>query len=159
MELMQALQSLTHLLTQQNKMIAVAESCTGGLLSGLLTEQAGSSKWFERGFITYSNLAKQQMLAVPFVLIEQYGAVSLEVAEAMATGALKHSAAQLAISITGIAGPDGGSKDKPVGTVCFGYANSDGLIRSERCLFTGVPRDEVRRKACMHALQQAMTLL
>lgn len=159
MELIQTLYSLTNVLFTQGKMIATAESCTGGLLAGLLTEQPGSSKWFERGFVTYSNLAKQQMLEVPVHLLQQYGAVSIEVAEAMAIGAIQHSDAHIAVSITGIAGPDGGSKEKPVGTVCFGYANKEGVVRSEHCCFAGLSREQVRQKACQQALQGAITLL
>jgi len=159
MEITAALQSLTQLLVRQGMMIATAESCTGGLLAGYLTEQAGSSKWFERGFVTYSNLAKQQMLAVPAALIANYGAVSTEVAEAMAAGALKNSDAHIAVSITGIAGPDGGSKEKPVGTVCFGYADKTGVLHSERYCFADLSREQVRQQACLQAMRGIMTLL
>jgi nicotinamide-nucleotide amidase len=103
-------------------MIATAESCTGGLVAAAITSIAGSSDWFDRGFVTYSNQAKHDMLGVPLELIEQHGAVSEEVAHAMAEGALKQSVAQVAISITGIAGPSGGSAQKPVGTVWLGVA-------------------------------------
>ena len=106
-------------------MIVTAESCTGGLIAGALTENAGSSRVFERGFVTYSNEAKQEMLGVPAALLETYGAVSAEVAEAMALGALEKSRAQLAVAVTGIAGPDGGTADKPVGLVHFAVAQTE----------------------------------
>lgn len=102
--------------------ITTAESCTGGLVAKLITDLAGSSQWFERGFVTYSNLAKEQMLGVDAQLLTDCGAVSEAVAEAMAKGALSNSQAQFALSITGIAGPGGGTKTKPVGLVCFGWA-------------------------------------
>jgi len=113
---------LAQLCTTQNKQIATAESCTGGLVAKLITDRAGSSQWFERGFVTYSNLAKEQMLGVDQQLINDCGAVSESVAEAMAKGVLQYSAAHYALAITGVAGPGGGSKTKPVGTVCFAWA-------------------------------------
>jgi nicotinamide-nucleotide amidase len=106
-------------------MIVTAESCTGGLIAGALTENAGSSRVFERGFVTYSNEAKQEMLGVPAALLATCGAVSAEVAEAMALGALEKSRAQLALAVTGIAGPDGGTADKPVGLVHFALAQTE----------------------------------
>ena len=106
-------------------MIVTAESCTGGLIAGALTENAGSSRVFERGFVTYSNEAKQEMLGVPAAILAAHGAVSAEVAEAMALGALEKSSAQLALSVTGIAGPDGGTTDKPVGLVHFAVAQTE----------------------------------
>lgn len=108
-------------------MVATAESCTGGLIAGALTDVAGSSAVFERGFVTYSNEAKADMLDVPMALIEKHGAVSAEVAEAMASGALANSRAKAAVSVTGIAGPGGGSKEKPVGLVFMGIATPDGI--------------------------------
>lgn len=111
--------------TKKSLKIATIESCTGGLLAGSLTAIAGSSLVFERGFVTYSNEAKEQMVGVPADMISQYGAVSEEVARAMAIGGLTASLADIAISITGIAGPGGGSLDKPVGTVCFGVATKE----------------------------------
>lgn len=109
-------------LLEKNWQLALAESCTGGLVSQVITAIAGSSAWFDRGFVTYSNAAKTSMLAVPEVLIQTHGAVSERVAEAMASGALHHSLATISGAITGIAGPGGGSPEKPVGTVCFGWA-------------------------------------
>ena len=108
-------------------MIATAESCTGGLVAGAITSIAGSSGWFERGFVTYSDLAKEQQLGVASSTIERFGAVSEETAKAMAQGAVRGSAAQWAVAVTGIAGPDGGSPDKPVGTVWFAWAGPSHL--------------------------------
>ena len=118
----QLAQLLGSQLSQHSWSVALAESCTGGLVCASLTEIAGSSAWFERGYITYSNQAKSECLGVSAELIGSFGAVSEEVAKAMAEGALKNSASNLAIAITGIAGPTGGSPEKPVGTVCFAWA-------------------------------------
>jgi nicotinamide-nucleotide amidase len=109
-------------LSERNLTMALAESCTGGLVAAKITDIAGSSAWFERGFVTYSNEAKIEMLGVSAETLEKFGAVSEETAKEMAHGALKNSRAQVAGSITGIAGPDGGSKEKPVGTVCFAWS-------------------------------------
>lgn len=130
--------------------LSTAESCTGGLVAAACTELSGSSAWFERGFVTYSNAAKTEMLGVPAALIEAHGAVSEPVARAMAEGALRHSAAQVALSITGVAGPTGGSADKPVGTVCFAWATPAGVF-SERLHLSG-DRAAVRHAAAQHAL-------
>ena len=110
--------------------VATAESCTGGLVAGAITDVPGSSAWFDRGFVTYSNEAKQQLLGVPCALLERYGAVSEEVAQALVEGALAHSAADVAVSVTGIAGPGGATPGKPVGMVCFGFARRDGVPRT-----------------------------
>lgn len=134
--------------------IVSAESCTGGLVAACLTSIAGSSDVFERGFVTYSNEAKTELLGVRCDLIGGYGAVSVEVAEAMAKGALKHSAADIAISITGIAGPGGGSAQKPVGTICFGIA-TPGHVQTERKVFTDNGRTSIRTDA----LEEALSLL
>ncbi len=123
--------------------IATAESCTGGLVAGLLTEIAGSSDVFERGFVSYSNQAKQQLLGVPADLLARHGAVSAEVARAKAQGALEHSQAELAVAITGIAGPGGGSPDKPVGLVHIAAARGDKLVHRE-CRFGDIGRSQVR---------------
>ena len=132
--------------------IATAESCTGGLVAGALTDIAGSSAVVDRGFVTYTNEAKQQMLGVPAATLEAHGAVSRQTAEAMAKGALAHSSADLAVSITGIAGPGGGSAEKPVGLVHFGAASRDGrLIHRER-RFGDLGRYEVRRLSVLEAL-------
>lgn len=145
------IKEIATLLKEKNWQLVTAESCTGGLVASLLTEIPGSSVWFERGFVTYSNLAKEEMLSVPKQLIEEYGAVSEPVAAAMATGALKHSAGAIAVSITGIAGPDGGSIEKPVGTVCFGWAAQGMNTKVIRMQFTG-SRQEIRLAACHEAL-------
>ncbi len=140
---------------QRGIMIATAESCTGGLLSAALTEVPGSSDVFDRGFVTYSNEAKTELLGVGHALITAYGAVSPEVACAMAEGALKHSKAQLAVSITGVAGP-GGTAQKPEGMVCFGLAQSrtDGVRPSSTVVqFGALGRAEVRKASVDHAVQ------
>jgi nicotinamide-nucleotide amidase len=131
-------------------MLATAESCTGGLVAGAITAVAGSSDWFERGFITYSNDAKIEQLGVPVGTIERFGAVSAETALAMARGALSASRAQWALAVTGIAGPSGGTADKPVGTVCFGWAGP-GLADSVQRHFEG-DRATVRRASVRAAL-------
>jgi len=132
-------------------MIATAESCTGGLVAGAITSIAGSSGWFERGFVTYSDLAKEQQLGVASLTIERFGAVSEETAKAMAEGAVRGSAAQWAVAVTGIAGPDGGSPDKPVGTVWFAWAGPDHLQALKR-QFDG-DRAAVRQASVQAALE------
>ena len=134
--------------------IATAESCTGGLIAAALTAVPGSSDVVDRGFVTYSNAAKTGMLGVPAALIEANGAVSAPVASAMALGALARSDAHVAVSVTGVAGPGGGSADKPVGTVWFGLAIRDGAVTTTRCLLPG-DRDAVRGAS----VQQALRLL
>ncbi len=131
--------------------IATAESCTGGLVAGTLTAIAGSSDVLDRGFVTYSNAAKTEMLGVPAALIETEGAVSEAVACAMAEGALRHSPASLSVSITGIAGPGGGSATKPVGLVWFGLARRGGAVRTRRREISG-DRTAVRHAAVAEAL-------
>jgi nicotinamide-nucleotide amidase len=138
-------------LKQREMMVATAESCTGGLVAGALTDIAGSSAWFERGFVTYSNHAKIELLGVASDLIETYGAVSEDVARAMAEGALLESRAQVAVAITGIAGPGGGTRDKPVGTVCFAWAFMEQPVVSETMHFAG-DRAGVREQSVRHAL-------
>ena len=135
--------------------IATAESCTGGLVAALFTEIAGSSDVFERGFVTYSNEAKEDLLGVPTDLIHDHGAVSVQVAMTMADGALKHSLAQLAIAVTGIAGPGGGSAEKPVGLVWFATAVRGGETVVHRDLFGDIGRSDVR----MAAVRRALSLL
>ncbi|MES2509037.1 MAG: CinA family protein [Pseudomonadota bacterium] len=142
----------------QNKLfLATAESCTGGLISGACTDVAGSSVWFERGFVSYSNDAKSELLGVDAALIKKHGAVSEEVARAMAQGAITHSKAQVAVAVTGVAGPTGGSKDKPVGTVWFGWSVK-GMLTSECMLFAG-DRAAVRNATVTHALSRLVALL
>ncbi len=131
--------------------IATAESCTGGLIAGTLTAVAGSSDVYDRGWVTYSNEAKREQLGVPATVLEARGAVSPEVAEAMAKGALHRSKADVAVSVTGIAGPGGGSPEKPVGLVYIGLARKDGWSQVERCMFDG-DRDSVRSQTVMRAL-------
>lgn len=145
------------LLLQRQWMLATAESCTGGLIAATCTDLAGSSAWLERGFVTYSNAAKTDMLGVPPELIATHGAVSEPVARAMASGALQHSHAQVALSVTGIAGPSGGSPDKPVGTVWFGWATPGG-VWSEVQRFDG-DRATVRAATAQHSLQRLVNLL
>lgn len=159
-ELIITLHELTSFLSQYQMTVSTAESCTGGLIAGWLTELPGSSLWYERGFVTYSNLAKQEMLGVEARLIEQHGAVSDEVARAMALGALTHSAADVSLSVTGVAGPDGGNIAKPVGTVCFAWAaKKNNILHSDCCYFTGTTRQEIRQMASHHALQGLRSLL
>jgi nicotinamide-nucleotide amidase len=135
--------------------IATAESCTGGLIAGCLTAVAGSSDVVERGFVTYSNEAKTEMLGVPGELILRVGAVSEEVSRAMAEGALEHSRAQLALAVTGIAGPGGGTEEKPVGLVHLSCARQGGATRHLRRMFEG-DRDAVRTAAVETALDMAL---
>lgn len=140
---------------QRRLLIATAESCTGGWAAQVITHTAGSSAWFDRGFVTYANAAKTDMLGVRMNTIETCGAVSLETAGEMAEGALKNSNASISLAITGIAGPTGGSLDKPVGTVCFGWCMRSGdRIDTPSCecrLFSG-DRESIRRQSVIHAL-------
>ena len=146
------------LLLARNESLTLAESCTGGGLACAVTEIAGSSAWFERGFVTYSNAAKSELLGVPEITIERHGAVSEATARAMAEGALAHSPAHWAVAITGIAGPAGGSADKPVGTVCFAWAGRDlGCQAQTRC-FSG-DRSAVRAPSVASALRGLIHLL
>jgi len=138
--------------------LASAESCTGGWLGQVLTAVVGSSEWYERGFITYSNLSKNEMLQVSTVTLTQYGAVSLEVAQEMALGALKNSHAQISVAITGIAGPGGGSDIKPVGTVCFAWTLKNESMNRKQFLFKG-NREAVRQQAVKIALLGILELL
>ncbi len=133
-------------------MIAAAESCTGGMVAAAITDVPGASAVLDRGFVTYSNEAKAEMLGVPLALIAQHGAVSGPVARAMARGALDHSRADIAVSITGVAGPTGGSARKPVGLVWFGLAVKGGAVRLERRVFADADRNLVRLRATETAL-------
>jgi len=132
--------------------VATAESCTGGLVAGALTEIAGSSDVVDRGFVTYSDAAKQQMLGVPAGTIDTYGAVSRETAEAMARGALGNADADLVVAITGIAGPGGGSADKPVGLVHFAAASRSGALMHNEMRYGDIGREQVRHKSVLQAL-------
>ncbi|HVZ46176.1 MAG TPA: CinA family protein [Ramlibacter sp.] len=148
---------LAALLKEKGWMLATAESCTGGLIAAACTELSGSSDWFERGFVTYSNAAKIEELGVDANLIERHGAVSEVVARAMAFGAVRHSRALASIAVTGIAGPTGGTADKPVGTVWFAWM-VQGELTSETMRFEG-DRAAVRAAAVGHALQRAIELI
>jgi nicotinamide-nucleotide amidase len=148
---------IADLLQKKQWMMVTAESCTGGLISAACTDLGGSSAWFERGFVTYSNAAKTELLGVDAALIERCGAVSEEVARAMVQGAVRHSGAQVAVAVTGVAGPTGGSAAKPVGTVCFGWATPAGIV-SETHRFEG-DRRQVRQATVRHALQGLVALL
>ena len=139
-------------LKSHGMMLATAESCTGGGIAQAVTSVAGSSVWFERGFVTYSNLSKQQMLGVQESTLIAYGAVSEAVVREMAEGALRNSTAQVSLAVSGIAGPDGGSPEKPVGTVWFAWSLADGVVTTARRQFSG-DRDEVRAQAVHVALQ------
>lgn len=139
------------LLLANGQKLATAESCTGGWVGQCLTAVAGSSDWFERGFVTYSNAAKHEMLGVENETLLAHGAVSEASAAAMAAGALRHSHADWALAITGIAGPGGGSLDKPVGTVCFAWVGAEGRLDTETCHFKGA-REAVRAQSVAHAL-------
>jgi nicotinamide-nucleotide amidase len=141
-----------NLLLERNRRLATAESCTGGWVAKCITDIAGSSAWFDRGFVTYSNHAKQDMLDVAAATLQVHGAVSEATVGEMARGALVHSAADIAVAVSGIAGPGGGSPDKPVGTVCFAWLVSGGAPRVDTRLFDG-DREAVRCQAVAHALE------
>jgi len=138
-------------------MLATAESCTGGMIAAACTDLSGSSNWFDRGFVTYSNEAKTEMLGVDPALIEAHGAVSEVVARAMAFGAVRHSRAQVSVAVTGVAGPTGGSEEKPVGTVWFGFM-VDGVLSSETKHFDG-DRAAVRAATVQYAFERLLQLL
>ena len=148
---------LADLMLKKGWLLATAESCTGGMISAACTDLAGSSAWFERGFVTYSNAAKTELLGVDAALIAAHGAVSEEVARAMAAGAIARSRAQVAVAVTGVAGPSGGSRAKPVGTVWFGFM-LDGQLSSEVQHFDG-DRAAVRLATVQHALKRLVQLL
>ena len=145
-------------LLKKREMLVTAESCTGGWAAQVVTSVAGSSDWFERGFVTYSNDAKHELLEVAEKTLRNHGAVSEETAREMARGALGRSKGTLALAITGVAGPSGGSKDKPVGTVCFAWARKGAPARSETWHFKG-DRESVRRQSVVRALEGVIELL
>lgn len=145
-------------LSQHGMMLASAESCTGGWAGMLITAVPGSSTWYERGFITYTNTAKQDMLGVQTATLKAYGAVSEPTVLEMAQGALTHSQAQIALAISGIAGPGGGTPKKPVGTVCIGWAMQDGTHHTTTCRLSG-DREEIRARAVAAALRGVLELL
>ena len=140
---------------QQRIMVATAESCTGGMIAAAITDIAGSSAVLDRGLVTYSNEAKMEMLGVPAEIIDRHGAVSEETARAMVEGALRHSRAQLAVAVTGIAGPGGGSSDKPVGLVHLAAGRRGGAISTRRVVFAG-DRQAVRIATVESALQMLL---
>ena len=146
------IQVLAATLLEKNLLLATAESCTGGGVAHACTDLAGSSDWFIGGFVTYSNEAKARMIGVPAEMIAEHGAVSEPVARAMAEGVLAHSEATISVSITGVAGPGGGSVEKPVGTVCFAWAVQGRATLSECALFSG-DRASVREQSVAHAIQ------
>lgn len=150
-------EELARRLQARGWMLATAESCTGGLIAAACTDLGGSSNWFERGFVTYSNEAKSDLLGVDAALIERNGAVSEVVARAMAFGAVRHSRAQVSVAVTGIAGPTGGTPQKPVGTVWFGF-QVDGQLTSETRRLAG-DRAAVRSATVLHALRRLLELM
>lgn len=139
-------------------MLTTAESCTGGWVGEVLTGVPGSSQWFDRGFITYTNISKQEMLGVRAETLTRHGAVSEATVREMVTGALEHSRAQAAVAISGVAGPGGGTPEKPVGTVCFGWGLRGAEIRTERLHFDGDRRD-VRAQSVAHAIAQMLAMI
>jgi nicotinamide-nucleotide amidase len=157
-ELHQLAAELGDKLRARGWMLATAESCTGGWVGQLLTALPGSSQWYERGFISYANAAKIEMLGVPAETLENYGAVSEETASAMAAGALAHSHAQATLAISGIAGPGGGTPQKPVGLVCYGWALEGGTVMSSTCRLDG-DREEIRSRAVAAALRGLIDLI
>lgn len=156
-DIRQLVNQLSVALLRKRQKVCTAESCTGGLIAKTLTDLAGSSDWFDRGFVTYSNAAKSEMLGVPASLIEDYGAVSEAVANAMASGALRHSKADYAVAVTGIAGPGGGSEEKPVGTVWIAVASTDQL--GARCHRFEGDRSAVREATLVSAIEAMLDLL
>jgi nicotinamide-nucleotide amidase len=152
-DIVEAAKRLLDICKRKNLILATAESCTAGLVAGTLAEVPGISSMLDRGFITYSNQAKQDMLGVSSATLEKHGAVSRETAEEMARGALAHAPVDLAVSVTGIAGPDGGSEEKPVGLVHFAVASRSGhLIHAEK-RFGNIGRAEVRKQSVLQAFR------
>jgi nicotinamide-nucleotide amidase len=149
--------AVAQLLKKNRQVLVTAESCTGGWAAQVVTSVAGSSDWFERGFVTYSNDSKRELLGVAEATLDERGAVSEETAREMALGALARSKGTLALAITGVAGPAGGSKEKPVGTVCFAWALGES-VHSETRRFNG-DRESVRRQSVVRALEGVIELL
>ena len=156
-DIKQLVEQLAGQLLEKKRRVCTAESCTGGLIAKSFTDLAGSSAWFERGFVTYSNEAKTEMLGVDESVINLYGAVSEAVASAMARGALQHSAADYAIAVTGVAGPDGGSVEKPVGTVWLGLASKNQAV-AEKFQLKG-DRHSVREQTLLIAVRRLIELM
>ena len=151
-DLVELSQALGAACLQRRLLVATAESCTGGWAAQVITHTAGSSAWFERGFVTYANEAKVEMLGVDTETLAKFGAVSPEIAAEMASGALKNSKAMISLAITGIAGPTGGSPGKPVGTVCFAWCRTGAAAETETQIFSG-DREAIRHQAVVHALR------
>jgi nicotinamide-nucleotide amidase len=151
-------EALGEALKTRGLMLATAESCTGGWVAEAVTTVAGSSDWFERGFVTYTYVSKREMLGVDGDLLGRHGAVSEEVVRQMASGALERSHAQVVVAVSGVAGPGGGTPGKPVGTVCFAWGRKGDAYRVETARFEG-DREAVRRQAVEHALQGVLALL
>jgi len=145
-------------LKKRGLMMATAESCTGGWISEAVTMVPGSSEWFERGFVTYTYISKREMLGVEESTLEKHGAVAEEIVREMAAGALARSHAQVAVAVSGVAGPSGGTPEKPVGTVCFAWARMGGVARSETKRYSG-DREAVRRQSVERALEGVLALL
>ncbi len=145
-------------LKRRGLMLATAESCTGGWIAEAVTMVPGSSEWFERGFVTYTNIAKREMLGVAEATLERRGAVSEEVVLEMVSGALARSHARVAVAVSGVAGPSGGTPEKPVGMVCIAWGAKDGTPRAETQVFPG-DREAVRRRSVEHALKGVLALL
>lgn len=157
-DIVQAAQRVLDLGNARGKMVATAESCTGGLIGGAITSLSGSSAVYDRGIISYSNEAKNELLNVPEEILAAHGAVSEQTAIAMVKGLLNCSVADVGISVTGVAGPTGGTPEKPVGLVYIGYGSRDGSIQAERCMFDG-DRTAIRRQTITRALELAASLL
>ena len=158
LDLHEITEELARVLIKNHWHLSTAESCTGGMVAASITELAGSSEWFERGYVTYSNQSKSEDIDVSQNLIEQHGAVSDQVARAMALGAKQNSGSDLSLSITGIAGPTGGSPEKPIGTVCFAWALANDQIVSETKHFEG-NRQQIRQQACDFSLRKLLSLV
>lgn len=158
MDLETLVRQVGHALKQHGLMLATAESCTGGGVAQAVTSVAGSSEWFDRGFVTYTNVSKRELLGVKTTTLSRFGAVSEQTARDMAEGALAHSHAQVALAITGIAGPSGGTPEKPVGTVCLAWAGKKRDTRTAKRHFSG-DRESVRRQAAIAALQGLLDFL
>jgi nicotinamide-nucleotide amidase len=156
-ELYTLAEQVGHALKAKGLMMATAESCTGGWIAQAVTAVSGSSSWFERGFVTYTNTAKQEMLGVKTATLEAHGAVSEPTVREMVEGALARSHAQVAVSVSGVAGPTGGTPEKPVGLVCFGWGAKGGAIQTAAKHFDG-DREAVRRQAVGFALKQVLAL-
>ncbi len=153
-----AVQELAALLERQQQVVAVAESCTGGWVAKVMTDMAGCSVWFDRGFVTYTNEAKHQMLGVSMRTIESFGAVSEETVHEMALGVLNNSPARFSLAVSGIAGPSGATEDKPVGTVWFGWATRNEQVVAECCCFKG-DREAVRAQAVVFGLHRLIEIV